>query len=157
MYFLAIISVIVATGLVCLMTALGAGGMFVAGRMFDLSVVLMLILFFIPLLVSSGLWKDFNNAFRLGIGKKKAESLMELKKAKEATGLSIRILLSETLLIAAVQCIQILYNMDDLMRLGPNIAVLALTVIYGMGITMILLPLQSILHIKIQEYINGQE
>lgn len=156
MYFLSIISVIIATGIICL-TSMGVGGNYIVWRIFDVPTIIMFLLLFIPLLVSSGLWKDFNNAFRIGIGKKQTENLLELKRAGEAVGLSIKITGAAAMFIVAIQFIQILYNLKDPYLLGPSFVVLTLAVLYGMGLIMILLPLKSILNVKIQEYISGQE
>lgn len=156
MYFLSIISVIIATGIICL-TSMGVGGNYIVWRIFDVPTIIMFLLLFIPLLASSGLWKDFNNAFRIGIGKKKTENLLELKRAGEAVGLSIKITGAAAMFIVAIQFIQILYNLEDPYLLGPSFVVLTLAVLYGMGLIMILLPLKSILNVKIQEYISGQE
>lgn len=156
MYFLSIISVIIATGIICL-TSMGVGGNYIVWRIFDVPTIIMFLLLFIPLLASSGLWKDFNNAFRIGIGKKKTENLLELKRAGEAVGLGIKITGAAAMFIVAIQFIQILYNLEDSYLLGPSLVVLTLAVLYGMGLIMILLPLKSILNVKIQEYISGQE
>ena len=117
----------------------------------------LLLLFLIPLLISGGLLKDFNNAFRLGIGKKAAESLMELKRAKESVSLTIKIMISLSVFVCAVQGIGVIYSMDDPWLLGPYFSVSLLSLIYGMGIALILLPLQARLNIKIQEFISEKE
>lgn len=154
MFFLSIIGVILTTAVIFLLTA---GNFYAIYRVMDISTLILLLILFIPLLVSSGLWKDFNNAFRLGIGKKKAEGLLELKRAKEAVALSIKIIMAGTAFIMALSAIQVLYMLDDPTSLGPNLAVIILSLVYGMFIVLILLPLKSILHVKIQEYISIDE
>ena len=154
MFFLSIIGVILTTAVIFLLTA---GNFYAIYRVMDISTLILLLILFIPLLVSSGLWKDFNNAFRLGIGKKKAEGLLELKRAKEAVALSIKIIMAGTAFIMALSAIQVLYMLDDPTSLGPNLAVIILSLVYGMFIVLILLPLKSILHVKIQEYISTDE
>ena len=114
-------------------------------------------LFLVPLLISGGLLKDFNNAFRLGMGKKMAESLMELKRAKESVSLTIKIMLSLSVFVCAVQGIGVIYNMNDPWLLGPYFSMSLLSLVYGMGIALILLPLQARLNIKIQEFISEKE
>lgn len=153
MFFLSIIGVILTTAVIFMLT----GGFYGIYRVMDLMTLILLLILFIPLLVSSGLWKDFNNAFRLGIGKKKAESLLELKRAKEAIALSIKIIVAGTAFIMALSATQVLYMLDEPASLGPNIAVIILSLVYGMFIVLILLPLKSILSVKIQEYISTDE
>lgn len=155
MYLISIISVILMTGIMCV-TALGMDGGYIA-RFLDFYTILFFILFLIPLLISGGLLKDFNNAFRLGIGRKAPESLMELKRAKESVSLAIKIMLILSVFICAIQGVFIIYSMADLAMLGPNFSVAMLSFIYGTGIALILLPLQSRLNIKIQEYISEKE
>ncbi len=152
MYLLSILSVILLTVVMCA-TSFGMDGSYVL-RFLDGYTILYLILFLIPLLISGGLLKDFNHAFRLVIGRKEAKSLIELKRAKESVSLTIKILLILSVFICAIQGVFILYNMDDPLMLGPSFSVSMLTLIYGMGITLILLPLQARLNMKIQEYIN---
>lgn len=153
MFFLSIIGVIVTT----IVTILLTGGFYGFTRVLDAATLIILLVLFIPLLMSGGLWKDFNNAFRLGIGKKKAEGLLELKRAKEAVKLSIKLIVAGTVFIMAVSSVQMLYMIDDPASLGPCISVIILSLVYGMFIVLVLLPLQSILNIKIQEYINVDE
>lgn len=112
MYLLSILSVILLTVVMCA-TSSGMDGSYVF-RFLDGYTILYLILFLIPLLISGGLLKDFNHAFRLVIGKKEAKSLIELKRAKESVSLTIKILLILSVFICAIQGVFILYNMDDL-------------------------------------------
>ena len=155
MYLLSILCVILLVGVMGIISW-GMDASYIL-RFVDFNTLLFLVLFLIPLLSSGGLLKDFNNAFRLGIGKKKAASLMELKRAKESVSLTIKILLAVSAFIGSIQGVFILYNMDDPSFLGPYFSVVLLTVVYGMGIILILLPLQAKLNIKIQEYISEKE
>ena len=155
MYLLSIISVILVTGFMCVMS-FGVDGNYVASFL-DFSTFLFLILFLIPLLISGGLLRDFNNAFRLGIGKKAPTSLTELKRAKESVSLTIKIMLILSVFTCAIQGILIIYDVDDPAILGPNFSVDMLSLVYGMGIALILLPLQARLNVEIQEYISEKE
>ncbi len=131
MYLLSIISVILLTAVMC--GTWGMDGGSVLYRFCDFSTIIFLVLFLIPLLISGGLLKDFSNAFRLVIGKKEAESLMELKRAREAVGLTIKIMIIVSVFICAIQGIFIIYSMDDPARLGPSFSVALLSLIYGIG------------------------
>lgn len=155
MYLLSIICVILLTGVMCVIS-FGLDLSYVA-RLVDFPTVCLLLLFLIPLLISGGLLKDFNNAFRLGMGKKVAESLMELKRAKESVSLTIKIMLSLSVFVCAVQGIGVIYSMNDPWLLGPYFSMSLLSLVYGMGIALILLPLQARLNIKIQEFISEKE
>ena len=83
--------------------------------------------------------------------------LPELKRAKEAVNLTIKIMVVVAVFICAIQSIFILYSMDDLSKLGPSLSVILLSLIYGMGTALVLLPLQARLNIMIQEFISEKE
>ena len=89
--------------------------------------------------------------------KKKPDKLLELKRAREAVNLVILTIIAASVFIAMVQMIQILYTLDNLSSLGPNIAVMLVSIMYGMCFVLLLLPIQSKLNVKIQEFISGQE
>lgn len=154
MYFLSMVSVILLTVLMCGTSGMN-GSYFV--RYLDFVTFLFLVLFLVPLLISGGLLKDFQNAFRLGIGRKKAASLSELKRAKEAVSLTIKVMLVLSVFICAVQGIYVIYNMADLTLLGPSFSVALLSLVYGMGMALALFPLQARINIKIQEFISEKE
>ena len=151
MYFLSLLGVIITTALISFFT----NGRW--DRMFDVMSLLILLLLVIPILISSGLSKDFSNAFRFSIGKKKPDKLLELKRAREAVNLVILTIIAASVFIAMVQMIQILYTLDNLSSLGPNIAVMLVSIMYGMCFVLLLLPIQSKLNVRIQEFISGQE
>lgn len=154
MYFLSMVSVVLLTVLMCGTSGMNGGYIM---RYLDFNTILFLVLFLIPLLISGGLLKDFHNAFRLVIGKKEAKDLLELKRAKEAVSLTIKIMMAVSLFITAIQGIYVIYSMDDLTSLGPSFSVALLSIIYGMGIALILFPLQARLNVKIQEFISEKE
>lgn len=156
MYLLAFLSVIAATGFIMIVTT--SGGLAISlGRIADLPTIIVLVLFIVPMLASGGLLKDFNNAFRFVLGKKKAESLRELKRAKEAVRLIIRVLIAGSCFIACLESIVVLYEMDDISKLGPIFAVILLMMIYGLAVSLLLFPVESILNVKIHEFISEEE
>ena len=152
MYFLSMIGVILMTVVMCWCT-MGLNGNY-AVRYLDFNAILFFVLFLIPLLLSAGLLKDLQNAFRLGIGRKKAENLTELKRAGEAVSLTIKVVLVLSVFICAVQGVYVIYNMTDLAHLGPSFSVVLLSMVYGMGIALVLFPLQARINVKIQEFIS---
>ena len=153
MYLLAFLGVILVTAYTILVCGFSGGWQ----AMFDLAAIIMLVLLVVPMLFASGLLKDFNNAFRFVIGKKKAESLIELKRAKEAVKFTSKVVVAGAAFLSFLQGIIVLYTVDELSALGPNFAVLLLTVVYGMTVRLLLLPMESILNVKIQEFISEEE
>ncbi|MDE7334663.1 MAG: hypothetical protein K2O16_21025 [Lachnospiraceae bacterium] len=155
MYLLSIVTVIVLT-VVMYVFSNGVSGEYLA-IFFDSYTLFFLILSVIPLMISGGLLKDFNNSFRLVIGKKKPSDFMELVRAREAVGLAIKVLVAVSAFICVVGGILVLFMTDDPAALGPNLGVMLLSLVYGLGVAVVLLPLQARLNIKIQEYTMEKE
>lgn len=153
MYLLAFLGVILVTGYTILVCGFSGGWL----AMFDLASIIMLILLVVPMLFASGLLKDFSKAVRFVSGKKKTESLIELKRAKEAVKLTGKVVVAGTAFVAFLQGIFILYTVDEPSALGPNLAVLLVSAIYGLAVRLLLLPMESILNVKIQEFISEEE
>ncbi len=82
---------------------------------------------------------------------------MELKRAKEAVSLAIKVSMAASTFIGVMSSALVLFVVDDLASLGPSMAVSLIVLIYGMGLVLILLPLKSRLNLKIQEFINEKE
>lgn len=155
MYLFSVICVILLTAVMC--GTWGVAGSTMFYWFYDFPTIIYLVMFLVPLLISGGLLKDFSNAFRLVIGKKEAGSLQELKRAKEAISLTIKIMVVVSVFICAIQGIFIIYSMADPAQLGPSFSVMLLSLIYGMGLALVLLPLQARLNVKIQEFISEKE
>lgn len=152
MYLLSIVAAMVVMVGVCVWN-LGLNML----SLFDGMTLLFLLLFIVPQLIMGGLFTDFNNAFRLGIGKRKAGTLMELKRAKEAVDLTVKISLVASVFIAVASAVLVLYATQDPLELGPSMAVAITSPVYGVGLALLLLPLQSRLNIRIQEFISEKE
>lgn len=155
MYLLSIATVIVLT-IVMYVSSNGMGGNYLV-RFFDPPTLFFLILSVIPLMLSGGLLKDFNNSFRLVIGKKEPSDFMELVRAREAVGLAIKILVAVSAFICVVGGVLVLFMTDDPASLGPSLSVMLLSLVYGLGVAVVLLPLQARLNIKIQEFTMEKE
>ncbi len=151
MYLLSILCVIAITMVNVWMVG---GGIL---QLFDVISFLYLLLIFIPLLIAGGLFKDFNNAFRLGAGKRKAVSLMELKRAKEAVSLAVKIILAEAGFCGALQGSILFFNAESFVTLRASLGVTLITFFYALGMVLFLLPLQARINIKMQEFISERE
>lgn len=58
----------------------------------DPASLILVLLLVLPVLISAGLFKDFNNAFRLSVSRKKEFTRFELLRAIEAVNLTIKAL-----------------------------------------------------------------
>lgn len=123
-------------------------------NLLDLPTLILLLVICIPFLISAGLIKDFNNAFTIALSRKKDVTLNEIKRSKEAVSLTIRALLCSGFLIFLMAMIAVLHSMDTPESLGPHIAVAVLSLLYSCVLTLLLLPLKSILNLRIIEYMS---
>ncbi len=120
----------------------------------DLPSLLLLLIVCIPVLFSTGLQKDFCNAFRIGLSKNTTVSLTAIKRAHEAVSLMIKTLLYGSLLLFVLSCCIVLLTLEDIAYLGPNLSVSAICFVYATAFIVLLLPLKSILKVKIMEYMQ---
>ena len=120
----------------------------------DLPTLILLLIICVPFLISTGLIKDFNNAFRIVLSKKKETTLIELKRAVEAVSLTIKSILCTGFLISMMSLFTILRALDTPEALGPKASVCLLSIIYVCVFILILLPLRSALKLRIIEYMQ---
>ena len=123
----------------------------------DMPSLLCILLICIPVLISSGLFKDFNNAFRIVLHKKRERSLIEIKRAAEAVNLVIKTVVYSGIFQFLLSLVVVLHRMDDPAHLGPILASAFLSSIYACGFALILLPLKSILKVQIIEFMPEQK
>ncbi len=147
MYILSVIVVIVS---VFLLASAGEAGVFGIFH-FDIVSMLIVIIIFISMMVASGLLKDFNNAFRLTIGKKNAKSILELKRAKEAVKFAGKLFIMSGFLGTLMGIIMVGYSCSSIMI---NMSVALLTMFYGLVLYILLLPIQLRIEIKISEFMQ---
>lgn len=148
MYFVSIIAIILVTVILSFSVSIQS--------FIDLSSLLLVLLLAVPILISAGLFRDFNNAFRIALGQKK-NSLVEIKRALEAVNLMIRTFLCTGLFLFLVSMITVLHRLDTPATLGPAISVSLLCFIYGTAMVLLLLPVKAILQVRIIEFMPEQE
>ena len=120
----------------------------------DLPSLLPLILFNITMLLSAGLLKDFNNAFRFVVRTDQEESLTKLRRSIEAVRLARRVTLAAGGFDLFFQFILILGRIDFPEILGPYIAIGMLGLLYVFAFVLLLLPMESRLQIKLQNMLQ---
>lgn len=146
MYLLSVLAVVLCFVLVQFMAPTRIGDFM------DSASILFLLVLVIPLMLSSGLLKDLNNAIRLVFGKRKAASLLELKRAKLAVDMLIRVSFCSSILVTMMEMVAILHTMSDAANLGPMISVTILTILYAAVIALLFLPIGAQLAQRILEY-----
>jgi len=151
MYILSFVAVILITIATVALTGGGFGSIIL---ILDVPSLLLLLILTIPVLLSSGLLKDFNNSFRMVMGNKKITSIVEIKRSIEAVTLVKNILIYGAVFISIFSTIMILKQLDNPESLGPNLAVILITLLYALAVNIVLLPLKSRLQIMLMEHIQ---
>lgn len=151
MYLISILALAVFVGLVCMWNGLNITWFW------DFPSLLMIFVLTIPIMISAGLLKDLNNAFRFVMGKKETGSLRELKRSVEAVNLAIRSILMSSIFMTLISLIIMLLRLDAPEKLGPVLVVIILPIIYAAGFVILLLPLRSQLKIRIIERLSEEE
>lgn len=99
-----------------------------------------LLIFSVPPLLATGLWRDFLRAFSVG---KKKYTITQLKRCLEAVSVTQKIFLISGIFTSFVSFVMMLSTLDDLSELGPYAAVICLAGIYTVVIEFLLLPVKT--------------
>lgn len=122
----------------------------------DPTSLLLIILITIPVLISAGLFRDFNNAFRLSAKRSTDCSRRELERAVEAVSLTIKTLWASGIFNVLFSFIHSLAtNYDTVEMLPPYISVSLIPLLYSAFFVILLLPMQSRLKLRLCE-LSGQ-
>ena len=135
MYLLTILAIIASVFFMSSISLWGVEGILYYADWISLVFILLIA---IPLLISAGLFLDFNRAFAITLGHKKAESLLVLKRAKEAVELARKAMLYSGVFVGIFSTVIVLNQVTDLSVLGPNLSVAWLSAFFS--ICFLLLP-----------------
>lgn len=150
MYLLSVLSIILCFGLLYLETPFGMYGFI------DVMSILFLVVLVFPIMFSAGLLGDLNNGIRLVLGKRKEAGMLELKRAKLAVGMMMKVSVCSSVFVTMIELVVILHNMNDPAYLGPMISTALLTVLYAVVISLLLLPVCAKLEQRILEYMPSE-
>lgn len=154
MYFLSIIAVILASALMmCSGWAMDSWTWYL-----DPVSLVLLVLITVPIMLSAGLLKDFNNAFRFATKKNTDATYTQLKRSIEAVILFRRTLIASGAFTFVFSLVFVfIYNAKESMsieKILASIAVASLSFLYALAFVIILLPLESRLKVKLQEMMH---
>lgn len=131
---------------------------------FNYPILILILLFNFSLLTGTGLLKDFNNAFRLSIWKRKRrESVNELRRAMEAVSLVIKVTLVISIFLFFFESLAILFSLNfdskEILPDGFGYMIIPGLVgpLYSAAIVLILLPMESMLKLKLWNAQKAQE
>ncbi len=134
------ISIVGGMAFLILMTYTGGDKTFTLGWFVDFPTILIMIIFVVPVLMRGGVWKDFRRAFKL-LRKDFTCHLSELRRTKDVLEMIQKQVWYAGILTMMVSVMYVMVNISDPALLGPNIAVVVLTMFYAVILEMLLLPL----------------
>ena len=120
----------------------------------DPASLIVLLMVGIPVLISTGLIKDFNNAFKLGLSKKKEGTIREVKRAIEAVALFQKVIITTGIVAFFMSAILVLIQRPEYEILVPSMAVASLAPLYASVIALILQPLEVSLKLRLQDMLH---
>ena len=82
---------------------------------------------------------------------KKYSDKVRLQKAEYALGFGIKMILLASAAVSIISCVTVLANLENLSVLGPNLAVMMLTFLYGIVFSMVILIFKARVHNRIME------
>ena len=156
MYIFVILGIILS---VYLMLAVNASGfdINIAFYYIDSATILFMAIIVVPILAAAGLLKDFHNAFKLTLGRKTAESLKELRRAKDAIKLAMSSSLFAGAVSTLVECVRVGVKAGGWSEAGKGYSVALISLLYGFIICLILFPINSRLEQKIADFMESEE
>lgn len=150
-----IVSILVGITVVCLFCQ-GGDGFRTVWCLLDTPSLICILVLTVPILLRSGLGRDFMRAFKL-LHKGYTCHLSELRRTLDAVELMQKQVLCAGILCMLISFIYVLHSMNTPESLGPCIAVAVLTLFYAVIMEMLLLPLQIEAKRRIIDYIGEEE
>lgn len=127
----------------------------------DMPSMLLLFMIVIPVFISSGLWKDFNNAFRLSIKERESAGKVELMRAVEAVSFMIKTLWVTGIFAVTFQLvITFLMYVRDVIKqenIVQYVAISLLPIVYALFFMIFLLPMQARLNVRLKELLYSNK
>lgn len=122
----------------------------------DIPSLFLIILFSVPVLIISGLWKDFIKAFSVS---KQKYSIAQLRRCLEAVLVVQKLVLISSFFTAFISIIMLFKNLDEPEFIGPNLAVICLSGLYAVIIEFLLVPLKTNVQVTLihEMEINNEE
>ena len=119
----------------------------------DAPSLIIILVFTVPVLFKSGVWKDFKRAWRL-LKKDYTCHLSELRRTLDVVEMMQKQVIYAGIVCMLLSFINVLCCLSDLRSLGPNIAVAVLVMLYALFLEMLLLPLQLEVKRRIIDYME---
>lgn len=132
---------------------MATGGLESVTYFIDTPSVICLLICVVPALLVSGMAKDFAAAFFVG---KRQYSLAQMKKSLEAVKMVQRLVLCSMGLMVVISFVTLLHRLDDPSHMGPMLAVMVLTIFYGIIVEFLMIPISALVQNHITEAMDVQ-
>lgn len=149
-----IVSIVVGLFMMCLLCQ-GGDGLRTIGWFIDLPSLICILVLTVPILLRSGLGKDFLRALKL-LKKGYQCHLSELRRTLDAVELMQKQVLCAGVFSMLFSFVYVLASVNTPELLGPNMAVAVLTIFYAVILEMLLLPLQIEVKRRMIDYIEEE-
>lgn len=113
--------------------------------------ILYVLIMTVIVLIISGNWKDFRKAFPLAMKKIASTEIRQVKKSLLAVKTAMVTINAVGVMTFVIGIVIICGKLTDLATLGPNLVVAMLSVMYGLVVTLLLIPIYTRLKTKLVE------
>lgn len=119
---------------------------------YDISSIFIIAFMTIPMLLASGLFNDLKRSFKVMVNKHIKFTKLELQRSLEAINLTMKLIMYSGFLGSLIGSITMLAHIDEPKAIGPNCAVMLLTIFYALFLSLIFMPIRSRLMVLILSY-----
>lgn len=138
MYFVALIVFLVIVVVICTLSF--AGGL---SALVDVPSLLCILLLSLPMLAAAGLMRDFFHSFSIAFSKKCTADKREILRSLTAVKMASRLFLFSGGIFSLFQLIAMMHLLSEPSELGPNLAVVILSLLYAFFLSMLLQPVRT--------------
>ena len=127
------------------------GGAPAVAYFIDFPSILYVLMMTVVVLIISGTWKDFLKAFPLAMKKLASTEVRQVKKSMFAVKTAMVAVNAVGVMAFIIGIVIILGKLTDFARIGENLVVAMLSVMYGLVVTLLLIPIYTRLKAKLIE------
>lgn len=150
-----VIAIFVSVILTAVLCEGGLGIGRVITSLWDFPTLISILLLSLPILLRNGMWKDFGRGFKM-LKKNYKCSLADLKRTLDVVELIQKQILCAGVVLTAFMFIIVLGFLQSPATLGPNIAVILITIFYVAIFEMLLLPIHIEVKRRIIDYMEAE-
>ena len=127
------------------------GGAPAVAYFIDFPSILYVLMMTVVVLIISGTWRDFLKAFPLAMKKLASTEVRQVKKSMFAVKTAMVAVNAVGVMAFIIGIVIILGKLTDFARIGENLVVAMLSVMYGLVVTLLLIPIYTRLKAKLIE------